>query len=65
MPKAEMILFPKGKTKFIRPDGLIGKCPGHGIVLIGAGAVACEALLLSKLGMVRDRRELDAGGRPS
>jgi hypothetical protein len=56
MPRAEIILFPKGKTKFIRPDGSIGKCPGHGIVLIGAGAIACEALLKSKLGMVWDRR---------
>src|SRR5689334_9230632 len=33
MHKAELLLFPKGKTKFIRPDGSIGKCPGHGIVL--------------------------------
>jgi hypothetical protein len=24
MHKAEMILFPKGKTKFIRPDGSVG-----------------------------------------
>jgi hypothetical protein len=56
MHKAELILFPKGKTKFIRPDGSIGKCPGHGIVLVGAGAAACEALLKSKLGMIWDRR---------
>jgi hypothetical protein len=56
MPKAEMILFPKGKTKFIRPDGSIGTSPGHGTALIGAGATACKALLKSKLGMVWDRR---------
>jgi DNA N-6-adenine-methyltransferase (Dam) len=56
MHKAEMILFPKGKTKFIRPDGSVGRAPGHGVVLIGAGAVACKALLGSGLGMVWDRR---------
>jgi hypothetical protein len=56
MPKAEMILFPKGKTKFHRPDGTIGKCPGHGIVLVAAGAVACKALIASNLGMIWDRR---------
>ena len=56
MPKAELILFPRGKTKFIRPDGSIGKCPGHGIVLIGMGAVACDALEHSQLGMVWNRR---------
>ncbi len=56
MPKAELILFPKGKTKFIRPDGSIGTAPGHGIVLVGMGAVACEALRKSGLGMVWNRR---------
>jgi DNA N-6-adenine-methyltransferase (Dam) len=56
MPKAEMILFPKGKTKFVRPDGSIGKEPGHGIVLVGMGEVACETLLASGLGMTWDRR---------
>jgi DNA N-6-adenine-methyltransferase (Dam) len=56
MPKAEMILFPRGKTKFIRPDGSIGKCPGHGIVLVGMGVVACEALRRCRLGMIWNRR---------
>jgi hypothetical protein len=55
MPKAEAILFPRGKTKFVRPDGSIGRAPGHGIVLIGMGTVACKALLQSGLGMVWDR----------
>jgi hypothetical protein len=63
MHKAELIVFPRGKTKFIRPDSSIGKCPGHGIVLIGAGAVACEMLKASGLGMCWDRREL-AGRAP-
>jgi DNA N-6-adenine-methyltransferase (Dam) len=56
MPRAEMILFPKGKTKFVRPNGSIGTAPGHGIVLVGMGGVACEALLQSGLGMIWDRR---------
>jgi hypothetical protein len=59
MYKAELILFPRGKTKFIRPDGSIGKCPGHAIVLIGASGAACDALKASGLGMVWDRRELE------
>jgi hypothetical protein len=59
MPKDEMIVFPRGKTKFVRPDGTIGAQPGHGIVLVGAGETACEALLGAaerKFGMVWDRR---------
>jgi hypothetical protein len=47
------------KTKFVRPDGAIGAQPGHGIVLVGAGETACEALLGAaerKFGMVWDRR---------
>jgi hypothetical protein len=50
VPNAELLLFPNGKTKFHRPDGSIGKEPGTGIVLIGAGSVACEALRKSGLG---------------
>jgi DNA N-6-adenine-methyltransferase (Dam) len=57
MPKAELICFPRGKTKFIRPTGEVGTAPGHGIVLVGAGAVACDALL-SGLGMIWDRGKL-------
>jgi hypothetical protein len=50
VPRAELLCFPRGKTKFIRPDGSIGKAPGHGVVLIGMGEVACTALLRSGLG---------------
>ena len=50
VPNAELLLFPNGKTKFIRPDGTIGKEPGTGVVLIGVGEVACNALLSSGLG---------------
>ena len=56
MPRAECIVFPRGKTKFIRPDGTVGKSPGHGIVLVGMGAVAREALISSRLGMFWDRQ---------
>lgn len=47
---AQTKLFPRGKTKFIRPDGSIGKSPGHGVVLLGMGEVADTALRQSNLG---------------
>ncbi len=50
--KADTMLFPKGKTKFIRPDGSIGKAPGHGVVLLGMGESANKALKRSGLGLV-------------
>jgi hypothetical protein len=56
--KAEVMLFPKGKTKFIRADGSIGRAPGHGIVLLGMGEIANAALRQSGLGLcltVHDR----------
>jgi hypothetical protein len=46
-----LLCFPKGKTKFLRPDGSIGKEPGNGIVLIGIGGEANTALLRSQLGV--------------
>lgn len=55
MHRAEAILFPRGKTKFIRPDGSVGRCPGHGVVLIAMGARARRALRESDLGMYWDR----------
>lgn len=48
--RAESMLFPRGKTKFIRPDGSVGKSPGHGVVLVGMGEVANQALEHSALG---------------
>lgn len=51
MPSADAVLFPRGKTKFIRPDGSIGTSPGHGVVLVGMGYDACHALAWSDLGM--------------
>jgi DNA N-6-adenine-methyltransferase (Dam) len=50
VPRAETLCFPRGKTKFVRPDGSIGKEPGHGVVLIGMGEVANVALERSELG---------------
>jgi hypothetical protein len=50
VPRAELLCFPKGKTKFIRPDGSIGTAPGHGVVLLGMGETACTALRRSCLG---------------
>ena len=44
------MLFPKGKTKFVRPDGSIGKSPGHGIVLMAMGAKAVNILSAANLG---------------
>ncbi|MFC5358019.1 hypothetical protein [Azospirillum himalayense] len=49
--KADTMLFPRGKTKFIRPDGSVGSSPGTGIVLLGAGDVANNALRRCGLGL--------------
>ena len=48
--KAQTMCFPRGKTKFIRPDGSIGRAPGHGVVLLGMGAVPNKALAQCGLG---------------
>jgi hypothetical protein len=52
----ETMLFPKGKTKFVRPDGSIGDSPGHGVVLIGMGDIANEALRKCGLGLFVELR---------
>lgn len=54
--RAETLLWPRGKTKFVRPDGSVGGSPGHGIVLIAMGDKCCSALASSGLGMCWDRR---------
>lgn len=51
IPSMSGILFPKGKTKFIRPDGTEGKSPGTGVVLFAIGSECTEALRKSKLGI--------------
>lgn len=49
--RADAMLFPRGKTKFIRPDGSVGGAPGHGVVLLGMGSRAVQALQRSRLGL--------------
>jgi hypothetical protein len=60
--RAQTMLFPKGKTKFIRPDGSIGRAPGHGIVLLGMGETANAALRRSQLGLFVVLRRPDLVG---
>lgn len=52
--QADTMLFPRGKTKFVRPDGSVGGSPGTGIVLLGVGPVANAALYRSGLGLCVD-----------
>lgn len=52
--QADAMLFPRGKTKFVRPDGSIGGSPGHGIVLLACGERAKTALRNSGLGLFVD-----------
>ncbi len=49
--RADALLFPKGKTKFIRPDGSVGGSPGHGVALLAMGERCCTALMHSGLGL--------------
>jgi len=49
---ADAMLFPRGKTKFIRPDGSVGKAPGHGIVLLAMGVKGVGALKNCGLGFL-------------
>ena len=49
--KADRVLFPRGKTKFIKPSGEIGKSPGHGVAILSIGSVCNEALEKSGLGI--------------
>lgn len=52
IPDMDYILFPKGKTNFIRPDGTKGKQPGTGIVLFSIGEKGNTALINSGLGLI-------------
>lgn len=47
----DIMLFPRGKTKFVRPDGTIGDQPGAGVVLLGCGDRAVKALKNCCLGI--------------
>ncbi len=57
IPKVDAVLFPKGKTQFIRQTGEIGKSPGHGIVIIAMGTRAKQALKNSNLGIYLEMPE--------
>src|SRR5262245_38884438 len=50
LPHADLLCFPTGKTRFIKPDGSPGPAPTNGIALIAKGEVACDALRRSGLG---------------
>jgi len=50
-PWADAWIFPKGKTKFIRSDGFIGKAPGGGSILLGVGNKAMSVMRKSKIGI--------------
>lgn len=54
--RADVILFIRGKIKFERPDGSIGKSPSNGTTLFAAGPRAAAALERSNLGIVTKRR---------
>lgn len=56
IPKCDAVLFPRGKTKFIKPSGEVGKSPGSGVVLVAMGLVASKALEQSQLGMFVELR---------
>jgi hypothetical protein len=52
---ADAILFTRRKIQFERPDGTIGKSPGHGVTLWAAGSRAVRSLLKAQdagLGLV-------------
>lgn len=51
MPTADAMLFPYGKTKFVKPDGSVGTSPGTGVVIVAMGERSVNALRDSKLGM--------------
>lgn len=70
--EAEAMLFPRGKTQFVRgcemrstardgkvtvhPAGSVGKAPGHGVVLLGMGEPSLTAMRQSGLGLFVDLR---------
>ena len=43
--RADAILLTRGKVKFERPDGSVGKSPGSGVTLWAAGDRAVAALI--------------------
>ena len=58
--RADAMLFPKGKTKFVRPDGTVQAQPPMGVVLLACGDEASNALMRSGLGFFVDNRRIAA-----
>ena len=55
--KADAVLFMRGRVKFERPDGSIGKSPANGTNLFAAGPRAVSALRrASSLGIVMEKK---------
>lgn len=54
--RADATLFIRGKIKFERPDGSVGKSPSNGTTLFAAGPRAVAALERSNLGIITKRR---------
>lgn len=60
IPRASGVFFPRGKTKFVRPDGFVAKQPASGCVLFSSGEHGRQILKSSSLtGMF-----FEAGSRP-
>jgi hypothetical protein len=55
IPKCTGVLFPKGKTKFIKPDGTIGGSPSSGVALLACSGYAAEILKQSGLGIYMEQ----------
>jgi hypothetical protein len=51
------MLFLRGKSEFIRPDGSIGRDPGHGVVLLGMGEPANPSLAGQPARLLRSHRD--------
>lgn len=54
--RADAVVFLRGKVKFEKPDGSLGKSPGTGTTLFAAGEIARAALLRCGLGYVAATR---------
>lgn len=46
---ADAMLLTRGKIKFLRPDGSVGRSPGAGVTLWASGAEGCAALMRAEV----------------
>lgn len=59
---ADAMLFPRGKTKFVRPDGTRGASPANGVALLACGqrgVAALESAQANGLGMLLVSKTLE------